>query len=230
MTALVAVLLLAAPLTAAHGSVSFAPPYTTFTSSLSGGSQGSVCAKDTNPTAASWSNATGLFQYDAAVRAGPCATTDMVYEEAFLSAATPTFPAPVAGAGTVYVELNTSYVARAQLTLGSGAGTWGDAQVTLSVTLYVLEVTHRNSTVIASTVDDLVDQSYYQDGSYSASQSFAVSLTAVSATFAAGHTYQVSVLVTAFLYAESGGGGTRGAASLDLAGSHGLILADVGAY
>jgi hypothetical protein len=231
--ALATILLLAAPMSSAHGTVSFTAPYTAFAATPSTYSTHYGCSGASTPVPAGWNLSLGRVQFSSLARAGACSSINYGYAEGTVGLVSPTFSAPAAGAGYVFVSMNLAVVARGLLSGPSGNSTGnssgnstsgGDVTVALYVLIEVVQVARNNGTTVGSGVDYLVDQSLTTSGSFLVAQRAGATATNVSATFAGGHLYEVEVDVTAYVFAETYGGGSTAVASIDLGGSHGLSL------
>jgi hypothetical protein len=230
--ALVAILVLAAPMTSAHGAVSFAPPYNSFTATPTSSATHSTCAGAANPVATAWNSTLGLMVFAGSARAGPCTSSQFGYTQGSLALTSPKFSAPASGAGYVLVNLRDSFVANGALKIAAGNGTGngsagGDVAVVLYVMVDVIELTHANGTTVASSLGYLVDQTLAASGSFHLAQPWTNASMNVSATFAFGHSYEVSIDLIAYAFAETWYGGATASASLNLAGTHGVYLTSI---
>jgi hypothetical protein len=235
---LAALLVLAAPLSSAHGTVSFTAPYTGFTTSTSAFVNHTGCGFATNAVPASFTPSSGAFQFSAAAGAGTCSRGGEGYADASTTLTSPLFASPTNynGTGYVYVALNTSFSAKAALHLGGttgGNGTSGGgfAQVVLYAEVLVYDATHHNDSLVGYTSLDLVDQYFSSaSGQFSLTQGWTTSYLYVSASFTGGHVYQLEMFVGADLFAETYGGGSTAQASINAGGTNGLVIESITAY
>jgi hypothetical protein len=228
---LVAVLMFVAPLSSAHGIVVFTAPYAGFTTSTSQYVNHTGCAFATNPVPASWNSTTGEFQFSAAAGSGACAKGGDGYGEATTSLTSHYFSSPYPGTGYVYVELNSSFAAKAALTLGSSSGngtTSGYAEVALYVEVLVYDTTHHNGTLVGYSSLYLVDEYFYASSShFSLTQGWSTSYLYCSTLFTAGHHYEAYLYVGAYVFADTYGGGSTASASLNLGGTNGVVISSI---
>ncbi len=231
--ALAAVLVLVAPMSSAHGTVTFTAPYNGFTSTTSAYVNHTGCAHATNPTPATWNASTGSFQFAAATSAASCTRGADGYAEAFTTITSTLFSAPFNGFGSVDVVMSSAFTAKAALNLAtSGNASGAFSEVALYVSVYVYDATHHNGTFFGYATTYLVDQYFYTSSSaFALSQGWTTSYLYASGTFAAGHVYQADVSIGAYVFTDSyGNGGSTGSASLDLGGSNGLVISSITAY
>jgi len=231
LAALVAVLVLAAPLTSAHGTVTFTAPYSGFTSSTYNFVNGTGCSHASNPTAAVWTSSSGTFQF-AATSAGLCARGGDSYGEGFITIDSPLFSAPANGAGSVFVTLSSAFTAKAAFHAGtSNNGSGGFAEVELYAEVFIIDATHHNESVVASTYAFLVDQSFYTNsGAFSLTQGWTSSYLYAYGTFTGGHVYQAELYLGAYVFTDTYGGGDSASASLNLGGTNGVVISSISAY
>ncbi|HYK93916.1 MAG TPA: hypothetical protein VEY07_07750, partial [Thermoplasmata archaeon] len=144
--------LLAAPFAAASGSVSFAAPYTSFTSTMSNYLSSYGCgAVAVEHGAPSWAASTGTFTMGAQTRVSGCTlTSSSGYISGSASVTSPAFAAPHRGLNVVTAVWNTSVVAHAALTI-SATGAYGGAYASVGAAayLYLYDVTGGNFTFVA---------------------------------------------------------------------------------
>jgi hypothetical protein len=236
LAAVVAILVFAAPLTSAHGIVTFTAPYNGFTATPSSYVYNSSCAHASNSVPISWNASTGVSQFAGATNAGPCHPFQYGYAEGFLSINSRLFSAPTNGVGFVDVSYSAAFSASAALHVSTSNATnstakGGYAAVSLYVSVEVLDVTHHNGTFLGYAYAYVVDQSFYTaSGSFSLTQGWTPGYLYVSANFTAGHVYVIETGITAYILAESYGGGTTASASLNLGGANGLSISSITAY
>jgi hypothetical protein len=234
--AVAAILMFAAPFSSAHGAVTLSAPYTGFTSTASSYAYHSACASGTNSTPISWNATSGVAQYNGLARSGPCPGYLYGYSDGYVSIDSRLFHAPAPGIGYVYETFSSAFIAHASLHLATGNttnGTYrgGSASVALYVYAEVFDETHHNGTLFGYAYTYLVDQSFYAtSGSFSLTQGPTSTYLYVSGTFTAGHVYQVDTFVSAYVSADTYGGGSTAAASLDLSGTNGVTLSSITAY
>jgi hypothetical protein len=227
--AVAALLVVVAPLSSAHGTVTFTAPYTGFTTSPSEYVNHTGCGSANNPAPLSWNASVGEVQFASATAAGACTRGGDGYGEAFVSLASPLFSAPTSGLGSIYVTYSSAFSARAALTLGSASTnttfSGGFAEVGLVVEVYVWDATHHNDSLVASAYQYIVDQYFYSaSGTFVLTQGWTTGYLYASATYTAGHVYQATVYVDAYVSAETYGGGSTATASLNMGGSDGLVI------
>jgi hypothetical protein len=228
LSGLVALLILVAPLTSAHGVVTFAPPFTGFTTLPYNYTAHSGCAAEKQPTAPTWNAPAGSFQVSSSVTSGKCTYG---FAEAYntLTLASPLFSSPYVGFGYLDVSVAAAFSARAAAHLATvnvtnGSYAYAESSVYLSVSVYIYDATHHNDTLFGYAIDSVVSQSFSGTGTFTMTSSSANTVVYVFGTFTGGHVYQAQVYVTAQVFAYTAGGGSTAGASLDLAGTNGLTL------
>jgi len=230
--AVAALLVLLAPVSSAHGTVTFTAPYTGFAVSNSAFVNATGCGHASNPTPLAWNSTSGTFQFAAAASAGLCARGADAYGEAFTSLTSPLFSAPYNGFGSIDLSLSTAFSAKAVLHLGASSNfSYATSEVALSIGVYVYDATHHNDSLVAYTTVSLVDQYFYgASGSFSLTQGWTSSYVVAYGTFTGGHVYQAIVSLSAYAFADTYGGGSSASASIDLGGSNGLVISSITAY
>jgi hypothetical protein len=231
LSGLVAVLMLAAPLTSGHGVVTFSAPFTGFSTTQSNYTATSGCGVLHQPSAPTWNGANGTLNFGASAAAGHCT---LGFAEAYTSVSmvSPKFSAPFVGFGYLTIGLTSSFAARASAVLptgnaSNGSYSYADSDVSLVVGTLIYDVTHHNFSLITYTTTTIVGQQLTSTGTFSLSMS-AVSQTVYAyGTFTGGHLYQLYVDISAYVYADTYGTGTSAAASLNLSGANALVLGSI---
>jgi hypothetical protein len=228
---LTVILLMLSPASAARGSVVFSAPYTGLSTGTSNFVDWVGCANERTPTAGNWNNSTDLYQFQGYAHGGTCLTDSDAYTESITSISTPLFAAPHNGTGDVFVAVNTSFSARAEL-IYQQTRTYGDADVIFVMFGYAYDLTHHSAVQVGYGYKYLVSQDLtgYLSGSWSYSQGWLNEHLTVPVDFVPHHVYLFVFYLTAYCYGSSGGGGTIASASLNLTGSHGLKLTAISAY
>jgi hypothetical protein len=230
LSALAAVLLLAAPFAAAHGTVTFTAPYSGFTQTSSNYTAASGCAAFHEPTIPAWTPSTGTFQVSSATNSAKCATSSYAETYSSIDLTSPAFTTPAAGTGWVYADLSAAFSAKASLhlrTATNGSYIFGESEVYLVAALYVYDVTHHNTSLFGYATTTLVNQAFSTTGSFSLTMGWTNSTMYAFGTFTAHHLYQVQIDISALVYASTYGGGSTAMASLNLAGANGLMVSSI---
>ncbi len=233
LTGLVTVLLLAVPITSAHGTVTFSAPYTGFSVTPANYTSVTGCAAMHNPTPATWNSSTGSLQSSASVFAGKCKQYNYAQVYSAIEFTSPLFSAPVAGYWYAYVTVDAAFSAKASLSLSgpgnasNGTYVYGESYVYLSVATFIYDATHHNDTLIGYGTDALVSQYFTSNGTFSLSTSMTTSYVLVTGQFTGGHVYIAYTEITASIFADTYGGGSSASASLDVAGSNGLTIPSI---
>jgi hypothetical protein len=231
MVSLFVVLLLIAPASAARGSVVFNAPFTGFTTGVSSFVDWVGCASERTAAVGTWNQSANLYQFQGYAHGGTCLSDSDAYTDSITSISSPLFAAPQNGSGDVFVSVNTSFSARAEL-MYQQTRTFGDADVIFVLSGYVYDLTHHSATQVGYSYNYLVSQDLtgYLNGSWSYSQGWTNEHLTVPVDFVPHHVYVFVFYLTAYCEAASDGGGTIASASLDLAGSHGLRLTAISVY
>jgi hypothetical protein len=222
-------MLLFVPLSSAHGTVTFSAPYTGFHQSPSIYLATYGCASVKQPAAPTWTSSNGTYQVSNGVRAGKC-SYGFAEAQSSISLISPKFGTPAAGFGYLYATISSALSAHASVKLApagnSSNGTYSYAysSVGLSVGVYVYDT---NGTLVAYATTSLVSQTFSTTGSFSYSTAWTTSYVYAFGTFVAHHVYYLDLSLSAIVYAETYGGGSTASASLDLAGSNGLVVSSL---
>ena len=115
------------------------------------------CANERTPTAGNWNNSTDLYQFQGYAHGGTCLTDSDAYTESITSISTPLFAAPHNGTGDVFVAVNTSFSARAEL-IYQQTRTYGDADVIFVMFGYAYDLTHHSAVQVGYGYRYLVSQ------------------------------------------------------------------------
>jgi len=229
LSAFAAVLLFAAPLTLAHGTVTFAAPFNGFHQSPSTYTSSSGCASLQLTTAPTWTSTNGTYQVANSVRAGKCSYG---FAEAYssISLTSPKFSTPYAGYGYVYATISSAFSARAVLHLAppvNGSYTYAYSEVALTAAIYIYDVSPNNGSLFGYATDTMVSQYFDTTGSFALTTGWVTSYMYADGTFVAGHHYQVQFDISATVYASTYGVGSSASASLNLGGTNGLVVSSI---
>ncbi|MCI4340412.1 MAG: hypothetical protein L3J73_04005 [Thermoplasmata archaeon] len=225
-----AVLLLAAPFSLAHGTVTFAAPFTGFGLSSSNYTYASTCASESQTVLPTWTSANGTFQIASSVAAGGCRGSQIAEAYASIDLVSPVFTPPAAGFGYVYATLSSAFSAQASLHLAAptnGSFGYGYTSVSLIVAIYVYDMTHNNVSLFGYGSDVLASQTFSSSGAYSLHMGWTNSTIYATGTFAAFHHYQLQLDISALIYSDTYGGGSSGRASLNVGGTNGIAISSI---
>ena len=222
--AVAAILMLAAPFSTAHGTVSFAAPFTGFTQVSYNAAGSTGCATAKNATPGNWNASTGLFSSNGSTHSGSChAFSDGYVYSDVVASSTPFLP-PFPGFDFATVTVSSSFVAHAAVKLTNTTNTsYGYAAVYLYVELEIEDVSNHGSGFVGFGYTYIVDQYIYgASGSYSLTQGWTTSYVSASGNLTAGHIYKLVIYMDAEVFTDTSGVGNQASASLNLAGTHGL--------
>ena len=225
-----ALLVIVSPLASAHVTVTFTPPFSGFTQSPYNYSSATGCAGVHQSSLPTWTSSTGTFQVSSSTNAGKCAGTNLAEAYSAVSLSSPAFTTQSSGPGYVYATIGAAFSAHASLHLAhayNGSYIYGDAEVYVVASIDIYDVTHGNGTFFGYATDTIVSQEFLSTGSFSLSSSWTNTTIYAIGTFAMHHVYQLEIYIAAVVFAETYGGGSTGAASIDLAGSNGLTVYSV---
>jgi hypothetical protein len=232
---IVAILILAAPLTSGFGPVTFTAPYTGFTAVPVNYTAQSGCAHESQSALPTWNPSTGGFAVASSVTAGKCAGSNVAQAYSAVELFSPAFLAPAPGFGYVSASISSAFSAHASLHLAppgnasNGTYVYGESSVYLSVAIFVNDVTHgnRNVSLFGYATDTLVSQFFTSSGSFALTTSWTNSSVYATGQFNRGHWYQVQIEITASIFAVTYGGGSLAGAALNVAGTNGLSIASL---
>jgi hypothetical protein len=232
LTVLVAAVLLAAPLTSAHGTVTFTAPYTGFTTTPSNYVSHSGCAAVHQPTLPTWNSSTGAFQVSSTTSATSCTGSNFAEAYTAVSLSSPLFSAPFPGFGDVYAQLTSAFAARASLHLAptntsNGSYVFAESSVSLTVAIYIYDATHHNDTLFGYASDNLVSQYFTTTGTFSISSGLQTNYVSAVGTFTGGHVYEAYVYISATVFVDTYGGGSTAGASIDVSGANTLTISSI---
>ena len=229
----VALVLIAAPLAAASSPISFAPPYSGFTSTTSNYLSSSGCTATAHePVTPSWSATTGTFSFSGKASAGSCLNS---YSSASVDAQSiinsPTFSGTHGGTSIVYVDWSYAVAARASVALLSSANfSYVSASVTGTVYTELYDVTNGSISYVTGTTATLFGATFYSTGLYVLSTGPTLVYQYLYGVLHKGHTYQVTLWVTADLGVSVYNASGTASASVNLGGSNGVTLTSVTIY
>ena len=229
-----AVVLLASPLTAASGFTVFSPPYTTFTSTPSNSVYSTGCgASAMEHGTPVWSSTTGTYTMAGRTSVSTCGSGGSPYAQIYATEElmSPQFNGTHGGYSSIYAEWNTSVDARAMLSVSStGTYGWAYASVSGTVTLYVLDVTSGYGGSVATASLTLFGATLTSSGMYVLTTGWTTSALYAYAPLHRGHVYQVEIDIYVGAYVDVYNSTATGSASVNLAGTHGITLSDITVY
>jgi hypothetical protein len=153
-------LLLTAPLAVAHGTVTFTAPFSGFVEARSGTTAAYGCATFHLLTVQEWVPSTGTYRLATSAIAPRCSITNFAETYLSIDLTSPVFTSPVAGSGSVYVDLSAAFAGTVSLFLGNASNgpiVFGEAEVSLVAGIYVYDVTHHNSSLFGATTTTFVN-------------------------------------------------------------------------
>gem|GEM_PF-3068131 len=231
-TGITTIFLLATPLAVASGTTSFAPPYSGWSAYTSYGNTAAGCAQSHQTVAPSWSSATGTFTYSAQANASSCSPYGS-YGDTFatVSLTSPTFTGTHGHSSYIYATWNTSIAAKAVLSFTpSGNSSYAYAYVEGFVYADLIDVTGGGYSYVTTTSTSLFGSTLSSTGVYLLHQGWTTSYSYLTAPLTKGHVYELVFSVTLSGYVSIYGGTGTGSVSINLAGSHGIVLAGVTVY